>query len=224
MAALTVKQYRIHTVIFDFDGTLAKLNIDFQKMRRVIMELIASCGISGDGLHTRFVLEMIDGACEILQQQSESRARSFLAQANTLIENIEVEAAHQGELFEQTKDLLTSLQNGGIACGIITRNCARAVKIVFPDILSCCPVVVCRDDVNNVKPHPEHISLALARLNSPADTTLMVGDHPIDIKTGRNAGTRTCGVLTGRCRREDFLDQGVDLVLSHAAELLNIIG
>lgn len=224
MAALTIRQSDIHTVIFDFDGTLAKLNIDFQKMRSVVMELISLYGISGDGFHNCFVLEMIDGAFDLIHQQSESRARNFLVEASTLIENIEVEAAHQGKLFESTRELLASLQSRGISCGIITRNCARAVKIVFPDILSCCPVVVCRDDVGKVKPHPEHISLALIRLNSAADGTLMVGDHPIDITTGRNAGTKTCGVLTGRCQRDDFIKEGADMVLSHAADLLNIIG
>jgi phosphoglycolate phosphatase len=224
MAALTIRQSDIHTVIFDFDGTLAKLNIDFQQMRVAVMEIISSYGITGDELHTRFVLEMIDGAFEILNRRPDGKAQSFLTEANTVIEKIEVEAAHRGELFEHTRELLASLQAMNISCGIITRNCARAVRIVFPDILSCCPVVVCRDDVSKVKPHPEHISLALKKLGSSPDSALMVGDHPIDIKTGRNVGTKTCGVLTGRCRKNDFIDEGADIVLSHAAQLLNIIG
>jgi phosphoglycolate phosphatase len=51
----------------------------------------------------------------------------------------------------------------------------------------------------------------------------MVGDHPIDIKTGHNAGTKTCGVLTGRCKRNDLIEAGADIVLPQAADLLNII-
>jgi phosphoglycolate phosphatase len=50
----------------------------------------------------------------------------------------------------------------------------------------------------------------------------MIDDHPIDIKTGRNAGTLTCGVLTGRCQRNDFIEAGADIVLSNAADILNI--
>jgi phosphoglycolate phosphatase len=223
MAELKIKQKTIKTIIFDFDGTLAKLNIDFQKMRKDIAVLIESFGIAPDQLHTDFVLEMIDAAFEILHQRPDKKAKKFLDEANAIIEKIETEAASNGELFDHTKKLLTSLQSKNISCGIITRNCAKAVKIVFPDILTYCPVVICRDDVNKVKPHPEHISLALTKLGSSPASTLMIGDHPIDVKTGRNAGTSTCGVLTGRCQRKDFVKAGADIVLSSAAEILDII-
>jgi phosphoglycolate phosphatase len=223
MALLKIKQSIIKTIIFDFDGTLAKLNIDFQIMRNAVIDIISVYGVDQDKLHTGFVLEMIDGAFDILNRRSPRQARNFLAETNTVIENIEIEAAENGELFGRTKELLQSLQLMNISCGIITRNCARAIKIVFPDILSYCPVVVCRDDVNKVKPHPEHISLALTKLGSSTPSTLMVGDHPIDIKTGHNAGTKTCGVLTGRCKRNDFIEAGADIVLPQAADLLNII-
>jgi phosphoglycolate phosphatase len=222
MAALKIKQSDIHTIIFDFDGTLAKLNIDFQKMREAITALILSHGIASDQLLSHFVLEMIDDAYEILNQRSSLEAGAFLDTANAIIEKIETDAAGNGELFEYTKELLSTLHAAEISCGIITRNCAKAVKIVFPDILRWCPVVVCRDDVNKVKPHPEHISLALTRLGSSPHSTLMIGDHPIDITTGRNAGTFTCGVLTGRCQKSDFIEAGADIVLANASDILNI--
>jgi haloacid dehalogenase superfamily, subfamily IA, variant 1 with third motif having Dx(3-4)D or Dx(3-4)E len=136
---------------------------------------------------------------------------------------MEIEAAINGELFPQTKELFTRLKLSGISTGVITRNCEKAIKTVFPDILSYCEVVVCRDIVNNVKPHPEHLNKALQMLNSLAENTLMIGDHPLDIQTGRNAGTFTAGVLTGHFSKSDFLNAGADLVLSQASDLLNMI-
>jgi len=223
MAVLKIKQSIIKTIIFDFDGTLAKLNIDFNQMREAVVKLILSYDINRDELHTGFVLEMIDQAMEILNQLSPKKADTFNDEANTIIENIEIEAASKGELFDRTKELLTSLQSKEISCGIITRNCSKAVKIIFPDISTYCPVVICRDDVNKVKPHPEHIRLALTKLCSSTESTLMIGDHPIDIKTGRNAGTLTCGVLTGRCKKNDFIEAGADIVLFNATDILNMI-
>jgi phosphoglycolate phosphatase len=223
MAVLTIKQSTIKTIIFDFDGTLAKLNIDFNQMREAVGKLILSYDINRDELHTGFVLEMIDSAFEILNQISEQKAKKFINEANATIEIIEIDAAYKGKLFDRTKELLTSLQSKEISCGIITRNCNKAVRIIFPDILTYCPVVICRDDVNKVKPHSEHISLALTKLCSSAESTLMIGDHPLDIKTGRNAGTLTCGVLTGRFQINDFIEAGADVVLSNAADILNII-
>ena len=223
MALLKIKQSTIKTIIFDFDGTLAKLNIDFHRMREAVGKLILSYGITRDELHTDFVLEMIDSAAAILNQRSPHISKKFFDEANSIIEKIEIEAAENGELFDRTKELLNALKSLKISCGIITRNCTKAVKIVFPDILSYCPVVVCRDAVNKVKPHPEHLNMALNKLGGSAKHTLMIGDHPLDIKTGRRAGTKTCGVLTGHFQKNDFIEAGADLVLPHAADILNII-
>jgi phosphoglycolate phosphatase len=223
MAKLKINQSTIETIIFDFDGTLAKLNIDFRKMREAIAALICSYGIAKDQLYTDLVLEMIDAAFEILKQHSERQAKKFFNEANAIVKNIEIKAAYNGELFDHSRKLLDSLKSQDISCGIITRNCAKAVKIIFPDILSNCSVLICRDDVNNVKPHPEHLNMALKELGGSAKNTLMIGDHPLDIKTGLNAGTKTCGVLTGRCKRNDFIKAGADLILPQAADILDII-
>jgi phosphoglycolate phosphatase len=223
MATLTIKESIIKTIIFDFDGTLAKLNIDFNQMREAIGKLILSYDINRDELHTDFVLEMINAAAAVLKQLSPQKADTFTYEANTVIENIEIEAANNGELFDRTRELLVFLKSQGISCGIITRNCAKAIKIVFPDILSYCPVVVCRDKVKNVKPHPDHLTTALKKLGSSTKNTLMIGDHPLDIKTGRDAGTKTCGVLTGHFRKNDFIEAGADIILPQATDILNLM-
>jgi phosphoglycolate phosphatase len=223
MAVLKIKQSVIKTIIFDFDGTLAKLNINFHLMRENIIELILSYGVSRDELHTEFVLEMINDTETILNRLSMTKAKKFTKSANAIIEKIEIEAAGNGELFASTKDLLNGLKSQNILCGIITRNCTKAIKKAFPDISSYCPVVICREDVENVKPHPQHLNAALNKLKSLPQSTLMIGDHPLDIKTGHNAGTWTCGVLTGRCSQNDFMEAGADLIFPRAADILNII-
>ena len=223
MATLKIKDIIINTTIFDFDGTLAKLNIDFKLMRDAVLKLISSYGIARNYLQTDFVLEMINIVKNILSRRSPQKAEIFTNKAIKMIEALEIEAAINGELFPQTKELFTCLKLSGVSTGVITRNCDKAIKTVFPDILSYCEVVVCRDIVNNVKPHPEHLNKALQMLNSTANTTLMIGDHPLDIQTGRNAGTYTAGVLTGHFRKSDFLNAGADLVLPHAADIIDLI-
>ena len=53
------RSLHLKAVVFDFDGTLALLNIDFKEMRRDILDLAATYGISEDGMERLFVLEMI---------------------------------------------------------------------------------------------------------------------------------------------------------------------
>ena len=223
MASLKIKKSTIKTIIFDFDGTLAKLNIDFHQMRESIRKLILSSDIPANELHSDLILEMINETATILNQSCAEKAKKFTREANAIIEKIEIEAANSGELFGQTRDLFESLRSREISFGIISRNCAKAVKKVFPDILSYCPVVVCRDDVKNVKPHPQHLNTALNKLGGSPQNTIMIGDHPLDIKTGRNAGTWTCGVLTGHCQKIDFIEAGADLILSQAADIIPIL-
>ena len=216
-------QATIKNIIFDFDGTLAKLNIDFSQMRKAVWELISSRGISRHEIHTDYVLEMIESVKDFLMQQSPDTALLFSNEAYAIIEDIEIEAAKNATLFKGTKELLNALKTYQIACGIITRNCSRAVKIVFPDISSYCSVVICRDHVKKVKPHADHLNMALSQLGGSPDKTLMIGDHPLDIKTGRNAGSFTCGVLTGRCQKNDFIEAGADIILNQACDILHII-
>ncbi|MBP7340961.1 MAG: HAD family hydrolase [Smithellaceae bacterium] len=220
MGFLSLNDKRIDTVIFDFDGTLAELNIDFARMRSGVCELIARYGIAPRTLSETYVLELIAEASALLGGGPSQR---FKAEAFGLLEDIEVRAAREGELFENTRDLLAALTGHGIRAGIITRNCARAVRTVFPDIGAYCCVVVSRDDVTRVKPHPEQITLALARLGGSASSAIMIGDHPIDIETGRNAGTAAAGVLTGRFQREDFLRAGADAVFSRAPDIVQLL-
>jgi phosphoglycolate phosphatase len=220
MSYLSLNHHRIDTVIFDFDGTFAKLNIDFERMRSVIRELIARYGIDPGTLCETFVLELIDEAAGRLCGNDPQR---FKAEAFGILEDIEVRAAREGELFAETRRLLSTLNERCIRAGIITRNCARAVRTVFPDIDAHCCVVVCREDVTRVKPHPEQITQALSRLGGQAGASVMIGDHPIDIATGHNAGTATAGVLTGRFQKEDFLRAGADAVFPQAPDILQLL-
>ncbi|MCK7477651.1 MAG: HAD family hydrolase [Candidatus Moduliflexus flocculans] len=224
MSILSINHAVVDTIIFDFDGTLAKLNINFDQMRRAITELVSRNGIDHQSLQHRFILEIIGEASAILRNHSLKKAQSFTEEAYRIIEGIEVEAAQRGELFNGTKELLTALENHSIQTGIITRNCSKAVHTVFPDISSYCRIIVCRDDVNHVKPHPEQLNLALSRLGSKANRSIMIGDHPLDIETGRNAGTLTAGVLTGHFQEDDFMTAGANLVLPQALDILKLLG
>jgi len=220
MASIRFDPSTIDTVIFDFDGTLARLNIDFEQMRREVASLIDRWGVDSRSLQNRFVLEIIAEVQTLLGKYSGNHAALFTREAFRIIEEIEVEAAQSGSLFDGTKGLLTGLRKASLQAGIITRNCDKAVRTVFPDIRDYCPVIVSRNDVRRVKPHPEQINLALSRLSAKPGRCIMIGDHPIDIETGKNAGTRTAGVLTGRFQEKDFLQAGADLVLAEAPEIL----
>src|SRR5690625_7677900 len=49
------------------------------------------------------------------------------------------------------------------------------------------------DDVNNPKPHPEPVRLAMNELKAKPASTIMVGDNCHDIEAGRDAGAERAG-------------------------------
>ncbi|MDA8124503.1 MAG: HAD family hydrolase [Deltaproteobacteria bacterium] len=209
--------------VFDFDGTLAELNIDFAAMRASILELMTAYRIPPLDLPNLPVLELIAGAAETLAGHDRPRVPAFLQEARAKIEAIELQAAREGALFPESRLLLAELRRRAIDTAVVTRNCRAALLQVFPDLACCCKAVITRDDVGRVKPHPDHLLAALELIGAAPADTAMVGDHPIDIHLGRKVGAFTIGVLTGHSRREDFLAARADLVLDKAAQILDCL-
>jgi phosphoglycolate phosphatase-like HAD superfamily hydrolase len=56
----------INAVIFDFDGTLAALNIDFSLMREQVFNLIKRHRIREETIQEKYLLEIIDEVYQIL--------------------------------------------------------------------------------------------------------------------------------------------------------------
>ncbi len=213
------KQRKINAVVFDFDGTLARLVIDFTEMKRQV------AGIAGEWLGRRPqpdglpALEWVEVLARDIEAARPGQGRTFFDAAHAAIRDMEREAATRGGLFPFSRRVLRDLGGRGVATAIITRNCGQAVEAVFPDAAGYCRAVLPREAVSRVKPDPGHLLAALEILGVPPEEALMVGDHPLDIETGQRAGTRTAGVASGRVSREALGAAGADYTASDAREL-----
>ena len=214
----------IRAIIFDFDGTLAVLNIDFGSMRERVFDLIRDFGVREERVRQKHALEIIDEVFSILFQEDPSVADEFYRRSHGILHQIEMESAGEGRLLPSVEETLAGLRKKGMKVAIVTRNCADAVRRVFPRIDEFCDIFVPRNSVKNVKPHPEHLTAVMKALEVSGDETLMVGDHPLDIQAGKRVGTKTVGVLTGRSKREDFVEAGADYVLKEAPEVKALLG
>jgi hypothetical protein len=82
------------------------------------------------------------------------------------------------------------------------------------DIFDYCNTVITREMTVNVKPHPDHLFVALQLLDALPERSSMVGDHPMDIKIGKRAGTLTIGVLTGYSTSDELKSAGADIIMT----------
>jgi phosphoglycolate phosphatase len=213
----------IKAIIFDFDGTLAVLNIDFPLMRERIISLIRHFGVEERAIRERYLLEIIDEVYPMIREKDSSGAEEFYDKAHQILHEVELKAAEEGSLIPGAGGTLRTLRLWGIKVGIVTRNCEEAVRKVFPDIDDYCDVFISRDSVEKVKPHPDHINSALEALKASGEESVMVGDHLIDIQAGQMAGMMTIGVLTGRIKREEFEEAGADYVLKNVTEISEVV-
>jgi phosphoglycolate phosphatase len=213
----------IRAIIFDFDGTLAVLNIDFSFMRGKVFDLMKRYGVSEELVEERYLLEIIDEVYQILWTKDPSGAEDFYQKAHQILHEIEMKAAEKGSLIPGTEATLRSLRKKEIKVGIITRNCEDAVRKVFPNIDEYCDVFVSRNSVKKVKPHPDHLTYVMESLKISGEESMMVGDHIIDIQAGKRVGMKTIGVLTGRINKEEFEKAGADYILREASEVCKLL-
>jgi len=215
--------HAIKAVIFDFDGTLAVLNIDFSSMRERIFDLMGRTGIKEDAIQEKYLLEIIEEVYQILREKNLSAAETFYQESHDILHEVEMKAAEKGRLIPGAERTLKRLREKGIKVGIITRNCEDAVRKVFPEIDDSCDIFVSRNSVKKVKPHPDHLTHVMKSLKISGEEAVMVGDHMIDIQAGKRVGMKTMGVLTGRTKKEEFEKAGADDVLTSVSEIYKIV-
>ena len=213
---------RIDTIIFDFDGTLVKLKINFRLIRSKILKLMKKYGINLDR-HRVFILELIDFGFDELKKQGIEKADRFKKEALDIVKKIELESAKKAEVINGVDTVISNLRMLGIKIGIVTRNGRKAVKHAISRLNLDYDTLTTRDDVKFVKPHPYHLHFTLKRLNSDSKYSIMVGDHPMDVIAGRRAGMKTIGVLSGDSTIEDFSIIKPDLILNSVKELKKVI-
>ncbi|WP_027369639.1 HAD family hydrolase [Desulfovermiculus halophilus] len=202
---------RIAGLLFDFDGTLAELHIDFEAMRRQVAELAAVFMDQAPEASTAPVLEWIDQlAARMSRDLPREDVLEFRSRCRMRLVGLEMKAAARGRLFPFTQGVLAGLQDKGVRTAVVTRNCTPAVKTVYPQIMQEVDCLLAREDVQRVKPDPDHLLQAIRTLGVRPEECCMVGDHWLDIQAAHRAGIRSAAVHTGRISGLELARYGPD--------------
>ncbi|MDR2861931.1 MAG: HAD-IA family hydrolase [Syntrophobacterales bacterium] len=221
---MTAVKLPIQAVIFDFDGTLAEIRIDFAAMRKTVLHVMERHNVPAHPFAKLYILEMVKAAGEYLRAVSPGASRAFVSEAMQEIEKIETSAAKGAKLFAGVKPMLTVLAAVPVATGIITRNCFPALHAIFPDYKDYINALISREMTDFVKPDPRHLQEILALLGVSPQRVLMVGDHHIDVQIGKEVGTYTAAVLTGTGKEDVLKEASPDFILSQVVDILEIPG
>jgi len=218
-----LKREDLEAVVLDFDGTLVKSDIDFDRMRRQVREHLYAWALDPTPVAGRLILEMIAWAREQLAATDPARAEQYHSEVHQIIWAIEGPCCAQAVPFPGVPEALRRAGRAGLKLGIITRNSRAGVELVLERHPLPVSVIITRDDTDLVKPLPHHLLMALERLEVEPGCTLMVGDHPTDVECGRAAGACTCGILTTGRSPQDFYPVGADLVCADVPALVDLL-
>ena len=124
-------------------------------------------------------------------------------------------------LIDGVDELIPSLKAEGYRVAIVT-NATRAMLDCFLQNFSLDELVdiaISADDANP-KPDPSGTLEILSQFQVEPEYAVFVGDSVTDIYTGKKAGTKTIGVLSGVGSREELERAKADLILKSVKSLL----
>jgi phosphoglycolate phosphatase len=211
----------VSAVLFDLDGTLVQTHIDFSRMAAAMRALAASVGAPPADFAGRDILGLVDLAVDCAASAG-ANPTEVRASAYAVIERLEEEGCADPVPIPGSRELLDKLARLNIRIGIVTRNSKSVAGSLVARFHLAHDVLLTRDDVSCVKPHPQHLWEALRAVDTPAILSAMVGDHPMDIQAGKAAGcVATVGVL-GSAQRDRFKDCEPTITLCDLGEAIDL--
>ncbi len=214
-------------ILFDLDGTLIDSAPD---IAAAVNELLAGRGLPEQSLDA--VTKMIgDGMPTLVERAFRAAGQSLegaaLKQAQT--DMMPIYMRHTTQLttvYPGVRETLDALKARSRVKMAVVTNKPQAATVAVLDhfgLTSYFDAIVGGDAVENRKPAPDALFLALDQLGVPAEIAAMVGDSEADIAAGNAAGVMAVLVLGGYLKSpsRELHTRGLypDLVIRNMAEL-----
>lgn len=209
---------KITTLLFDFDGTL----LDTNELIIQTFQTVLNAHYPGRFEREDILPFLGPTLRETFESIDPEKTEELMAEYRTW--NLANHDSFVSE-FDGVTETLRQLRNKGLKMAIVStkRNemVMRGLRLIEAEELF--DTIVCLDDVQHAKPDPEPLLLAMERLNSSPNETMMVGDNSHDILGGKNAGVRTAGVAWSAKGEKFIRELKPDFVLQHISDLLPIV-
>lgn len=216
----------IKAVVWDLDGTLIHFKIDFIRARREAFKILKKHGISKKSLSMQSgTIDTIVKARNIFESKglSKQEINSIITVVNDKVVSIEHEAAVEATMIKGIDKVLDFVKKKNLKQAIYTFNTSENTKISLErvNLLNYFDVIAGRDNINNPKPHPDHLLYICERLGVESSEIVVIGDHARDIQGAINVGARSIGLLTKLARMESL--QIADVVVEEKDIPSNLI-
>lgn len=197
----------IKAVVWDLDGTLIHFKIDFIKARREAFKILKKHGISKQDLSVQnSIIDTFKKARRIFESKglSQQEIDSIIKVVNEKVVSIEHEAAVKATMIKGIDKVLDFAKKKNLKQAIYTFNTSKNTKISLErvNLLDFFDVIAGRDNINNPKPHPDHLLYICEKLIVQPSEIVVIGDHTRDIEGAINVGAHSIGMLSKLARKE----------------------
>jgi HAD superfamily hydrolase (TIGR01509 family) len=214
----------VKAVIFDLDGTLVGFNLDYRALRAEVRGYLVKRGVPASVLSLQEnIFEMLKKA-EIFVKNSGKSAEvveQLRSEVFGIAERYELEAAMSTGLLSGAVEALKALKRMGLKIGLCTINSEKSAGYILQrfKIAEFFDVVVTRNMVGQVKPHPEHLQVVLNALSVAPEESVVVGDSGADVQCARELKVIAVGLPTGISTVQQLKNQGANYIITAITDL-----
>lgn len=126
------------------------------------------------------------------------------------------------EPYDGVTDMLRALKKSGVKTAVLSNKDDSTAKKVAKELFEEGLIDLClgaRDGIA-LKPDPQAVFEIMEHFEVSADECLYIGDTATDIKTAKNAGLYSIGVLWGFRDEEELRTAGADMIISDAMDIV----
>ena len=211
----------IHTLIFDFDGTLADTADGIVATATETLHRLGVDGVTPEAIRATIGLPL-GASLRIAGHLPEEKEAEAVAIYRELFAQLELT---QIRLYPGVVETIREFAARGIPMAIATsRGCNSLERILSGwGLSSYFPVRATSADGFPSKPAPDMVLALLERLGAKAGETLVVGDTTFDIEMGNRAHCLTCAVTYGNHARERLLTASPTWLIDEFAALRQLL-
>ena len=172
-------------IVFDLDGTIVKLAVDWQELKRILSERYSK--IYSDGCDFKRISVCLS---QIVKRNDYEELDRFF----NIIREHETKNIVNNKPIEETLFFINNLDlfdiSNDVNLAIFSLNTKEAIEISLKQIkiYKKFDYIVGREDVMKWKPNPEGLYLIKEHFKCNRDQMVYIGDLQKDLETGANAG------------------------------------
>ena len=227
-AAVSEKLSTVKEVLFDFEGTLVDFQWQLEPAVRETLETLSKSGLERQWYGKKpDYAHIYNHTLDLLEQgkAQEGSSGSLAASLVAIYDRYDADALTRWNLYPDTLEMLGKLRNQGFKMALVSNVGKTSLhtamkKLGLSDLIQ---VVVSRDDVSRIKPHPEGLLTAAKTLHVAPEEALFIGDSRNDVGAARRAGMLAGYLRGGEDSPESMVLSPADIELDQLLQIPPIL-